>query len=200
MHHCHKKWIIRSKLVSTMTCLFIVMADSTWLLQDIWLIYFLFLPSRCVQVFVTLKLIIIAMNTSLLNYIPNIIVCDDYKSWPVLNPLLIIGSKGRYLIHWFINRFFVGFCCCELCYLNSFLTTAFKHLGDFRGMLQESDDPLHPPEPPEPPGSEPDQEHLRLLNAQTNLIFSPVKKYKCHSCEEPDCTVTAPCTAALEVR
>ncbi|XP_021921868.1 activin receptor type-1 isoform X2 [Zootermopsis nevadensis] len=65
-------------------------------------------------------------------------------------------------------------------------------------MLQESDDPLDPPEPPEPPGSETDQEHLRLLNAQTNLILSSTKKYKCHSCEAPDCTTTAPCTSALE--
>jgi hypothetical protein len=75
----------------------------------------------------------------------------------------------------------------------------FKHIGDLRGVLQESDDPLDPPEPPEPPGSEPDQEHLRLLNAQTNLILSSTKKYKCHSCEAPDCTITDPCTSALEV-
>jgi len=66
-------------------------------------------------------------------------------------------------------------------------------------MLQERDDPLDPPEPPEPPGNEPDQEHLRLLNAQTTLNFPSVKKYKCHSCEAPDCTITPPCTAALEV-
>jgi hypothetical protein len=72
-----------------------------------------------------------------------------------------------------------------------------KQLGDLRGMLQESDDPLDPPEPPESPGSEPDPEHLRLLNAQKNLISS--KKYKCHSCEAPDCTITATCTSALEV-
>jgi hypothetical protein len=74
-----------------------------------------------------------------------------------------------------------------------------KYTGDLRGMLQESDDPLDPPEPPEPPGSEPDQEHLRLLNAQRTLIPSSTKKYKCHSCEAPDCTITAPCTSALEV-
>lgn len=147
----------------------------------------------------TLKLILVAMNPSLLSYILNIFVCDDYKSWLILNPLLIIGSKGRYLINSFIHMFFVGFCCCELCYLNNFLTTALKHLGDLRGMLQESDDPLDPPDPPEPPGSEPDEEHLRLLNAQTNLNFSPVKKYKCYSCDAPDCTTTAPCTSALEV-
>lgn len=147
----------------------------------------------------TLKLIFVAVNTSLLSYILNIIVCDDYKSWLILNPLLIVGSKGRYIIHSFLHTFFVGFCCCEFCYLNNFLTRAFKHLGDLRGMLQESDDPLDPPDPPEPPGSEPNQEHLRLLNAQTNLIFSSVKKYKCHSCEAPDCTLTAPCTSALEV-
>jgi hypothetical protein len=67
-------------------------------------------------------------------------------------------------------------------------------------VLQDSDDPPDPPEPPEPPGSEPDQEHLRLLNAQTNLILSSVRKYKCYSCEAPDCIMTAPCTFALEVR
>lgn len=102
--------------------------------------------------------------------------------------------------HSFIHRFFVGLCCCEFCYLNNFLITAFKHLGDLREILPERDDPLDPPEPPEPPGSEPDEEHLRLLNAQTNLIFPSVKKYKCHSCEAPGCTITAPCTSALEVR
>jgi hypothetical protein len=76
---------------------------------------------------------------------------------------------------------------------------SYKYVGDLRGMLQESDDPVDPPEPPEPPGSEPDQQHLRLLHAHTNHITNPLKKYKCHSCEAPDCTVTAPCTSALEV-
>jgi len=61
---------------------------------------------------VTLELIFVGVNTSLLSYILNIVVCDDYKSWLILNPLLIIGSKGRYLIHSFVHRFFVGFCCC----------------------------------------------------------------------------------------
>jgi hypothetical protein len=79
------------------------------------------------------------------------------------------------------------------------LIVSFDLTGDLREMLQESDDPLDPPEPPEPPGIEPDQEHLRLLSAQTNLILSSVKKYKCHSCEAPDCTTAAPCTSALEV-
>lgn len=159
---------------------------------------FIFTFTLCTGI-VTLKLIFVAVNTSILSYILNMIVCDDYKSWLILHPLFTIGSKGRYLIHSYIHRFFVGFCCCKFCYLNNFLTTAFKHLGDLREMLQESDDPIDPPDPPEPPGSEPDQEHLRLLNAQTNLIFPSVKKYKCHSCEAPDCTITAPCISALEV-
>lgn len=71
-----------------------------------------------------------------------------------------------------------------------FIFTFTLCTGDLRVVLQERDDPLDPPEP--------DQEHLRLLNAQKNHTFSSVKKYKCHSCEAPDCTITAPCTAALE--
>lgn len=67
-------------------------------------------------------------------------------------------------------------------------------------MLEESDDPLDQPEPPGPPRSGPDQEHFRLLNAQTNHIFPSIKKYKCHYCEAPDCIMTTPCTSALEVR
>jgi len=86
---------------------------------------FIFTFTLCTGI-VTLKLIFVAVNTSLLSYILNMIVCDVYKSWLILNPLLTIGSKGRYLIHSYIHRFFVGFCCCKFCYLNIFFNNGFK--------------------------------------------------------------------------
>jgi hypothetical protein len=55
-----------------MTGLFIVMAESTWLLQVLGLIYFLFLHLRCVQVFVTLILFIVVISISLFGSFYNI--------------------------------------------------------------------------------------------------------------------------------
>jgi hypothetical protein len=65
--------------------LFIVMADSTWLLQDMLLICFLVLVLRCVQVFVTLNLSVVVISTSVYTSFLNINVynrlCINYGSF-----------------------------------------------------------------------------------------------------------------------
>jgi hypothetical protein len=104
-----KEWIVHWKLVSTVTCLFIVMPDSTWLHLDVWLVYFLCLLSRCVQVFVILKLLIVVVNHSYVVMFVILLSVIDYKSWLVLNKIFVIGSKSREL-----RRYFVGLCWCEL--------------------------------------------------------------------------------------
>ncbi|XP_069676578.1 activin receptor type-1 [Periplaneta americana] len=60
--------------------------------------------------------------------------------------------------------------------------------GEIRRMMFQGDDLSDTPDP----DNEADQDNLRLLTAQT------IKKYKCLSCDPPNCTVLSPCTAALE--
>ncbi|GLH01866.1 Putative mitogen-activated protein kinase kinase kinase 7-like [Gryllus bimaculatus] len=58
----------------------------------------------------------------------------------------------------------------------------------------EGEEPPDDPELPEPP----DLDHKRLLSAQNNLIAGFPKKYKCHSCEAPDCSASTVCEGAVQ--